>query len=124
MSTPPNSVRAEVTDHHVLLLGEVQWNFQRERARRVVERVPGVLSVESRISLIRRASAEDTAERIRHALVRTATVDGEHVHVAAEGTRVVLTGRVRSWLERSEAETVAWASPHVEHVENRIVVSP
>lgn len=124
VSTPPNSVRAEVTDHHVLLLGEVQWNFQRERARRVVERVPGVLSVESRISLIRRASAEDTAERIRHALVRTATVDGEHVHVAAEGTRVVLTGRVRSWLERSEAETVAWASPHVEHVENRIVVSP
>lgn len=124
VAAPPNSVHAEVTGHHVLLLGEVQWNFQRERARRVVERVPGVVSVESRIALTRRPSAEDTAERIRHAMVRSATVDADHVHVATNGTEVILTGQVRSWLERSQAEKVAWSSPHVEHVDNRIVVVP
>jgi osmotically-inducible protein OsmY len=57
-------------------------------------------------------------------MVRSATVDADHVHVATNGTEVVLTGQVRSWLERSQAEKVAWSSPHVEHVDNRIVVVP
>jgi len=30
----------------------------------------------------------------------------------------------RSWLERSEAERVAWSAPGVTKVEDRIVVSP
>lgn len=124
VGSEPNSVRAEVHGHAVLLTGEVEYNFQRDSVRRAVSRIPGVHSVESRIALHRRPSAADTAERIRRALVRHATIDASHVDVAADGTTVRLTGFVSSYLERAQAEEAAWASPHVEHVENHIAVVP
>ncbi|MGR2752394.1 BON domain-containing protein [Agromyces arachidis] len=124
VGSDPNSVRAEVRGHRVLLTGEVEYNFQRDGVRSAVSRIPGVRSVESRIALKRRPSAEDTAERIRRALVRHAVVDANHVDVSADGTTVKLTGWVSSYLERSQAEQAAWASPHVEHVENHLAVMP
>jgi osmotically-inducible protein OsmY len=124
VGSEPNSVRAEVHGHDVLLTGEVEFNFQRDGVRSAVSRIPGVHAVESRIALKRKPSAEDTAERIRRALVRHAVVDANHVDVDAEGTTVKLTGWVSSYLERAQAEEAAWASPHVEHVENHIAVVP
>ena len=118
------SVRAEVRGHDVILTGEVEFNAQREAVRNAVSRIPGVHSVDSRIALRRKPSAGDTAERVRRALVRRAIVDANHVDVSAEGTTVRLTGWVSSYLERAQAEEAAWASPHVEHVENHLAVMP
>ena len=124
VGSEPNSVRAEVHGHDVVLTGEVEYNFQRDGVRRAVVRIPGVRSVDSRIALRRRPSADDTAERIRRALIRHAMVDAGHVHVEADGTTVRLSGFVSSYLERAQAEEAAWASPHVEHVENHIADVP
>jgi osmotically-inducible protein OsmY len=40
------------------------------------------------------------------------------------GSEVFLSGTVRSWLERHEAERVAWSAPDITKVEDRIVVAP
>jgi len=42
---------------------------------------------------------------------------------AADG-RVTLRGNVRSWFEKQEAATAAWAAPGVKEVSNQIVVVP
>ena len=39
-------------------------------------------------------------------------------------SEVILKGTVRSWIEREEAERVAWSAPGVTVVDDRIVVSP
>jgi osmotically-inducible protein OsmY len=46
------------------------------------------------------------------------------ITVTAVGSRVILTGTVRSWAERQEAERVSWSAPGVTQVENRIKVRP
>lgn len=119
----PDTVKAEIDGHTVILDGTATWDFQRQAAVRAVQYLRGVGSVVSRIALIARPPALDTEDRIRKALVRNAQVDAERIEVSATGGTVTLTGTVRSWAERRQAEVAAWASPHVAHVENRIVVS-
>lgn len=121
---PEDLVRAVVQDHRVTLSGEVDWQYQRAAAGHAVAQLRGVHSIENRIHLSARPSADDASERIRRALIRHATLDGSHIHVAVDGTTVVLTGKVRSFAERADAQHAAWASPHVTAVRNELVIVP
>ncbi|WP_407361163.1 BON domain-containing protein [Microbacterium sp. LBN7] len=118
----PDAVQAEIDGHNVTLTGEVDWDYQRTAAKRAVQYLRGVYTVNSMITLKARPSAADTEERIRKALVRNAQLEGHGIHVRAEGDKVVLTGTVKSWAERRQAANTAWASPHVTDVDNRIEV--
>jgi osmotically-inducible protein OsmY len=119
----PAGVHAAVKKGVVILTGEVQWNHERRAAEKLTERIEGVNDVDNRIALIRRPSGPDTRERIQHALVRNAIVDASHIEVEVDGTKIILRGTVRTWLEKSQAARTAWASPHVTEVDNRIIVT-
>lgn len=118
----PDSVQAEVTGHNVTLIGQVEWEFQRNAAQRVVQYLRGVYTVSNLIMLKARPSAPDTEERIRKAIERNALLDARTIHVQVDGNTVTLTGTVRSWAESTQAADAAWASPHVTDVDNQIVV--
>jgi osmotically-inducible protein OsmY len=66
----------------------------------------------------------DIQRKIQEAFKRSAEVDANRITVEANGSEVVLKGTVRSWIEREEAERVAWSAPGITKVEDRIVVSP
>jgi osmotically-inducible protein OsmY len=119
---PRDAITCEVTDGFATLKGQVEWNFQRGAARFEASRVAGVRLVTNDVTLSPRVSANDTAERIRQALVRHAQVDANGILVHAEGSAVRLTGHVGSWGERQQAGAAAWASPSVTAVENDLVV--
>lgn len=121
-SDVPPTVQAEIEGHHVTLRGSVNWEYQREAARRAVQYLRGVFMVTDAITLTERPSAADAVARIKSALIRNAEVDAEEIEVSVSGTKVVLTGTVTSWAEKHQAGQAAWASPHVTEVDNRIVV--
>lgn len=118
----PDTVKAEITGHQVTLTGEVDWDFQRRAAKRAVQYLRGIYVVVNLITLRSRASAADTEARIASALKRNAQLDARAINVGVNGNKVVLTGTVRSWAEKRQAEFAAWASPHVNAVDNRIQV--
>jgi osmotically-inducible protein OsmY len=89
-----------------------------------VRGIKGVRDVLDLIELTPRASADATSKRIRAALLRNAALDAQSIHVTAEGTRVKLTGTVRSIAERRQAELAAWADPNVTAVDNELLVAP
>lgn len=121
-SDVPNSVKARVDGHHVILTGEVSWDFQRRAARRAAQFLRGVHSVDNQVTLSARPSATDMGERIKNALARIAQIDASHIRVAVAGNRATLTGSVRSWAEKEQAGLAAYRSPHVTEVDNRIVL--
>src|ERR1700722_1089408 len=59
---------------------------------------------------------------IEDALVRNAKVDANKITVEVQGSKAILKGAVRAWVEKEEAERVAWLAPGVTSVENRITV--
>jgi osmotically-inducible protein OsmY len=118
----PDTVKAEIDAHSVTLTGQVDWDFERRAAKRALRYLRGVHSVENRITLTPRASAVDTGEGIRRAILRNAQLDAKAIKVSAAGDIVTLSGTVRSWAERRQAELAAWSSPHVSEVYNHIIV--
>jgi osmotically-inducible protein OsmY len=118
------SIRVVVKSGWLTLEGDVEWNYQRERAETAVRRVRGVKGVTNSITVKPRAAPMEIKRKIEEALRRAAEVDASRITVETHGSEVILRGTVRSWAERQEAERAAWWAPGVSKVDNRIIISP
>jgi osmotically-inducible protein OsmY len=116
-------IKAIVNNGWVTLEGDVEWNYQKERAEAAARRVRGVKGITNFIMIKPRVEPEDVKQKIEEAFKRNAEVDANNIQVETHGSEVILKGTVRSWAERQEAERVAWLAPGVRKVENRITIS-
>ena len=119
-----DKIRVVVRKGWVTLEGEVEWNYQRERAEDAVKRVVGVTGVTNSIEVKPRTAPVEIKRKIEEALRRSAELDASRINVETNGDEVILTGTVRSWAERQDAERAAWWAPGVKAVRNKIIVSP
>ncbi len=120
---PADKIKVTVSKGWVTLKGEVEWHFQKEDAERVARRLAGVRGVTNLISVKPRISAQGIKQNIEEALIRSAEMDAKRIQLEVDGSKVILKGSVRSYPSKEEAERIAWSSPVVTSVENRIVVS-
>jgi osmotically-inducible protein OsmY len=116
-------IKVTVKGGWLTLEGDVEWHYQRDYAERAVRRVKGVKGITNLIALKPRSQPEEIKKKIEDAFKRSAEIDANRITVEAHGGEVILSGTVRSWAERQEAERVAWAAPGVTKVENRIQIS-
>jgi osmotically-inducible protein OsmY len=108
----------------VTLEGQVEWQYQRQTAENAVRRIKGVKGVSNLIQLKPRAQPDEIKKKIQEAFKRSAEVDANRIMVETNGGEVILKGAVRSWIEREEAERVAWSAPGVTRVVDQIIVTP
>lgn len=121
---PDDAVQVTVSNGWVTLRGEVDADFQRREAQRAVRNLFGVRGITNLITVRPHSTPmpDYLKDRIANALIRSALTDARRITVTAAGGRVILTGTVRSWAERQEAERVAWSARGVTEVGNRIKV--
>lgn len=121
---PVANLDVTVSNGWVVLRGEVEWEYQRRATEQAVRRLSGVRGLTNGISVRPpdEPQPDELSERIQSALVRSVETDAARINIQIQGDSVILAGTVRSWLEREEAERVAWSAPGVTHVDNHITV--
>ena len=119
---PNDKVMVKVENGYVTLTGTLDWNYQKDAARKAAGRITGVIGVNNLIKINNAVAVGDVRERIMAAFKRSATADASALSVTATGNTVKLSGNVHGRHERLVAERTAWAAPGVFFVEDDIVV--
>jgi len=121
---PHDRVKVKVQDGLVTLSGEVDWGYQKFTAEEAVRYLMGVVWFSNQITVKPTVKPQNIKDKIVSAFQRNALLDSRRITVETRSGCVILSGSVRSWGERAEAQWAAWAAPGVSEVENNIIISP
>lgn len=117
---PHDKITAKVSSGWVTLSGDVTWEYQRKAAEKLVRGLTGVKFITNDIQLKPKLEASFLKEKIEKALLRAAEHESKQIEVDVRGTRVTLSGYVRSFSEMKAIEGTVWAAPGVTEVSDHL----
>jgi len=122
---PHEQIKVAVENGHLTLTGDVEYNYQRERARKAVQDLYGVTYVTNniRVKSSVTVSSFEVKNKITKEFERNARIDASNIQVEVDGSKVTLSGKVRNFDEDKEARTAAWSVPGVTSVIDDLAIS-
>lgn len=116
-------INIKVENGFVYLEGTVDWDYERKAAENSVEKLQGVKGVINDVKIKdTKVEPSEIKKKIKSTFHRHASLDASKVNVLAIDGTVILSGAVRSWAERRDAEDVVWSMPGVTNVENNLEI--
>lgn len=116
-------IKIKVENGWVTIEGTAEWDYQKKAAQVAVQDLIGVRGVTNSIVVKSKTTdVKDIKRKIAAAFHRHATFDSGNINVEITGTKASLTGKVRSWAEKRDAEEVVWAAPGILSVDNKIEI--
>jgi len=119
---PDQKISISVENGTVKMEGEVDWDYQRRQASKAVQDLVGVRSVTNLIKVKDKLTNLDIQKAISDSFRRSATIDADKIKVDVMGSRVSLTGNVRSLPEQEDAESAASFAKGVTSVDNKLTI--
>lgn len=123
VAIPRGAIQVKVEHGIVSLSGTVDWAFQRAEAEYDVRKLGGVKGVVNAIGVRPQVRTADVKAKLTAAFERNADVEAARITVDVNDGKVVLGGKVNSWIEREAAERAAWSVAGVTSVDDRIAIT-
>lgn len=120
---PHERVKVLAENGWVTLSGEVDWDYERQAARKAVQSLTGVTGVSNNIELKPHITPANITALIQGALERQAEREAKNIEVIVSGHTVTLQGKVHSWAERNAVQGAAWSAPGITSVVNHLIVA-
>ena len=121
-SIPEDEIQIKVENGWVFLTGEVQWEYQKNAAKKAIEGLVGVRGINNSITLKNSIKPKEVKSQIKRAFHRMATLDSNDIILETHGNTVTLRGKVHSIKEKEDAESAAYNAPGVFVVKNELKV--
>ncbi|MDP3555961.1 MAG: BON domain-containing protein [Bacteroidota bacterium] len=115
-------IKVKVESGWVTLDGEVDWEYQKDAAKNAIKNLPSVKGITNLIAVKPTITPKDIQQKISLAFHRSATLDSQKINVDINGNKAILSGTVRSWAAKTDAENAAWKAAGITKVENKLVV--
>lgn len=122
VSLPDDKLKIIVSKGWVYLQGIVDWNYQKDSAKKAVETIPGVKGVINTIQIKSAGFDKIEKQAIENAIRRNSSLCDKDIEVVVSDNVVTLTGTVNAYFQKEEAERIAWNSPGVWTVNNLLTV--
>lgn len=119
---PDDKIKVKVENGWVTTEGNVEWAYEQHAVRDAVATITGVKGISNLVKITPKVNPDEVKKKITAAFERSATIDAGNIHIENIGGKVTLTGIVRSYAERQDAESAAWNAPGVTMVENNLNV--
>ncbi len=120
---PHKKIKVTVDKGYLTLSGDVEYNYQKERAEGVVRDLYGVISVINNITVKPSVTPFEVKQKILKEFERNARIDASNIKVEVDGSKVTLKGSVKNFDEDREARTAVWSIPGVATVVDQLEIS-
>lgn len=119
---PNDAVKVQVENNWVTLEGSLQWNYQRETVKNLVNNLSGIRGINNKMTI--KTELHDSIEKdiILDAIARDWSINGEEVDITVVDKKVTLSGLVHSLYQKHQAERIVWNTPGVWFVDNNLEV--
>lgn len=119
---PNDRVQVKVENGWVTLTGYLEWNYQKEEAKKAVSVLIGVKGIINNIMIVSLSKDRIKKKDIEDAIQRNKIIGNAAITVEVLDNAVTLKGNVESWFQKNEASRIAWKAPGVLEVKNDLQV--
>lgn len=123
-AVPEEKIKLNIEDGYVYLTGEVNWDYEKEATKRVIQNLIGVKGIFDHMT-VKQVDEKpfQIKERINKAFMRSAYIDANNITIDLIDDHIIrLKGHVHSLAEKEEAQKAAFYAPGIYEVENELDV--
>lgn len=123
-SIDEDRIKLKVDNGWVTIEGSVDWTFEKNAIRMAIENLTGVKGISNLVLISPKVNvnANEVKQKISAAFHRSATIDADNIIISNIGNKVILSGSVRSYAEKQDAERAVWNLPGIVSIENNLEV--